>query len=67
MLARMWTRGYDLYAPPCSVAWHQWSRSNRSTFHSCVPQVNISLPQAVVGALPALKISILDAEILVRV
>ena len=39
MLARMWTAGFDLYAPPRTVAWHLWSRSYRPTFHSCVPQV----------------------------
>ena len=43
MLARMWTRGYDIYAPPRSIAWHQWSRSYRHTFSSCVPQVGRSL------------------------
>ena len=44
MLARMWTHGYDMYAPPRSIAWHRWSRSHRHTFHSCVPQVDHSLP-----------------------
>ena len=43
MLARMWTHSYDMYAPPRSIAWHQWSRSHRNTFTSCVPQVDLSL------------------------
>lgn len=39
MLARMWTHGWDMFAPPRSIAYHQWSRAQRSTFFSCVGQV----------------------------
>eukprot|EP00798_Chlamydomonas_sp_ICE-L_P021622 gene21622-28625_t len=35
MLARMWTRGWDVYAPGCQVLFHQWERSSRaSTYQS---------------------------------
>lgn len=59
MLAHMWTHGYDMYAPPRSVAWHQWSRSQRSTFHSCVPQVGLPCASTSIlsGTLPALEVS----------
>ncbi len=33
MLARMWTRGWDVFAPPEAVAFHLWERAARhSTF-----------------------------------
>ena len=32
MAARMWTRGYDLYAPDAPVLYHRYERNYRSTF-----------------------------------
>ena len=32
MALRMWTRGYDLYAPDAHVLYHRWERSYRATF-----------------------------------
>ena len=32
MAARMWTRGYDLYAPDAPVLYHRYERDYRSTF-----------------------------------
>jgi hypothetical protein len=29
-LARMWTSGYDVFAPPCALAAHQWGRGARA-------------------------------------
>ncbi len=31
MLARMWTHGWDVYAPSCTIAAHQWTRSARKS------------------------------------
>ena len=31
MLARMWTRGWDMYSPSTAVAYHLWTRSYRPT------------------------------------
>jgi hypothetical protein len=31
-LARMWTRGWRVFAPTNSVVFHLWSRDNRETF-----------------------------------
>eukprot|EP00192_Tetraselmis_astigmatica_P008377 CAMPEP_0117655384 /NCGR_PEP_ID=MMETSP0804-20121206/4251_1 /TAXON_ID=1074897 /ORGANISM="Tetraselmis astigmatica, Strain CCMP880" /LENGTH=688 /DNA_ID=CAMNT_0005461733 /DNA_START=303 /DNA_END=2368 /DNA_ORIENTATION=- len=36
-LARMWTAGWDVFAPPKSIVFHLWSRSNRPTFTATVP------------------------------
>ncbi|GLI62639.1 hypothetical protein VaNZ11_005305 [Volvox africanus] len=33
MLARMWTRGWDVFAPAVPLAFHQWERSARA--HPC--------------------------------
>jgi len=33
MNVRLWTHGFDFYAPPESVVYHLWSRSYRPTFH----------------------------------
>ncbi|KAK9916189.1 hypothetical protein WJX75_009844 [Coccomyxa subellipsoidea] len=37
VLARIFTHGYDLFSPPCSVAYHLYSRAHRETFQSSVP------------------------------
>ena len=37
MLARMWTRGWDVYAPPAAVVFHMWERSERP--HTFAPDV----------------------------
>ena len=39
MLRRIWTAGYDMFAPPASVAFHMWSRAGRASFQECVQQV----------------------------
>ena len=39
MLRRMWTAGYDMFAPPASIAFHMWSRAKRCSFQECVQQV----------------------------
>ena len=36
MLARMWTSGYDVFAPSVSVIFHLWSRDYRPSFSSDV-------------------------------
>jgi hypothetical protein len=41
MLAKMWTRGWDMFAPPRSIAFHQWTRKGRNAFQACVPQVGL--------------------------
>jgi hypothetical protein len=41
MLARIFTHGYDLFSPPCSVAYHLYSRAHRETFQSSVPLVSM--------------------------
>ena len=38
-LARMFAAGWDAYAPPASVVFHQWSRAGRHMFQAEVPQV----------------------------
>jgi [Skp1-protein]-hydroxyproline N-acetylglucosaminyltransferase len=30
--ARLWTRGWDFFAPPASVVFHRWSRSGRASW-----------------------------------
>lgn len=39
MLARMWTHGFDVWAPPQSVVFHEWSRKGRHTLQQDVPLV----------------------------
>ena len=35
MLARMWTRGWRVYAPCAPITFHQWERSSRAhTIHT---------------------------------
>ena len=34
MAVRLYTHGYDLYAPPLSVVYHLWSRAHRPTLQS---------------------------------
>lgn len=36
MLARMWTRGYDVFAPSEPVIFHLWSRDYRPSFSTDV-------------------------------
>ena len=37
MLLRMWTRGWDVYAPSQAVAFHQWERKARAnSYQACV-------------------------------
>lgn len=36
-LQRMWCAGWDVFAPPAAVAFHQWSRSHRPTFRQDPP------------------------------
>lgn len=37
MLLRMWTRGWDVYAPTQPLAFHQWERSARAhSYQACV-------------------------------
>lgn len=37
MLLRMWTRGWDVYAPTQPLAFHQWERSARgNSYQACV-------------------------------
>lgn len=38
-LARMFAAGWDVFAPPAAVVFHQWSRTGRHTFQAEVPQV----------------------------
>ncbi|KAK3260904.1 hypothetical protein CYMTET_30166 [Cymbomonas tetramitiformis] len=38
VLVRMWTRGWDVFAPPSTVVYHLWSRQHRPTFSQEVPQ-----------------------------
>ena len=38
MLRRLWCAGYDMHAPPRSVAFHMWSRQGRPALAACVPQ-----------------------------
>lgn len=33
MSARLWTSGWDFFAPSEAVVYHLWTRSYRSTFH----------------------------------
>ena len=40
-LARMYAAGWDVFAPPAAVVFHQWSRAGRHTFHAEVPQVRL--------------------------
>ena len=37
MLARMWTSGYDVFAPSRAVVFHLWSRDYRPSFSADVP------------------------------
>ena len=32
MSARLWTAGYDFYAPTTNLVYHLWDRSYRETF-----------------------------------
>ena len=32
MAARLYTRGFDFFAPPCSVFYHLWDRGHRPSF-----------------------------------
>lgn len=37
MLLRMWTRGWDVYAPTQPLAFHKWERSARAhSYQACV-------------------------------
>jgi [Skp1-protein]-hydroxyproline N-acetylglucosaminyltransferase len=38
MLARLWTAGFNFYAPMCSLVWHCWSRAYRPTFRELLGQ-----------------------------
>jgi hypothetical protein len=38
-LARLWAAGWDVFAPPAAVVFHQWSRAGRRTFQAEVPRV----------------------------
>jgi hypothetical protein len=38
MLARLWTAGFNFYAPMCSLVWHCWSRAYRPTFRELLTQ-----------------------------
>ena len=40
-LARMYAAGWDVFAPPAAVVFHQWSRAGRHTFQVEVPQVQL--------------------------
>ena len=40
-LARMWMAGWDAFAPPASVVFHQWTRAGRHTFQAEVPQARL--------------------------
>jgi [Skp1-protein]-hydroxyproline N-acetylglucosaminyltransferase len=39
MLARMWTRGWDVFAPPEAVVFHMWERSQRE--HTFTPDAEL--------------------------
>ena len=41
MLARMWTRGFDVWAPPTAVAFHLWSRGYRHTLQKDTAPVSL--------------------------
>jgi hypothetical protein len=40
MAARLYTHGYDLYAPSKTVIFHLWSRRHRPSFFAQVPDTN---------------------------
>jgi [Skp1-protein]-hydroxyproline N-acetylglucosaminyltransferase len=40
MLRHIWMAGYDMWAPPRSVAFHLWSRQGRTTLQECVRQAS---------------------------
>ena len=40
MCRQLWCAGYDMYAPPRSIAFHLWSRQGRPALAACVQQVN---------------------------
>jgi [Skp1-protein]-hydroxyproline N-acetylglucosaminyltransferase len=43
MLVRMWTSGWDVFAPGEVFALHRWSRSYRHTFDKDITQVCLVL------------------------
>ena len=43
MLARMWTRNFEVWAPPQAVVFHLWSRAYRHTVQKDLPAVSASL------------------------
>lgn len=55
MLARMWCRGWDVFSPPTSVAFHLWSRAHRPTFQqdAVIPPAQRAAAQERVKALLA--------------
>lgn len=44
MLLRMWTRGWDVFAPTQPVVFHQWERSARpSNYQACIKVGGVTL------------------------
>lgn len=54
MAARMWTHGYDFFAPGRAVVFHHWSRSYRPTFRENTTEASEAL-----GAASATKVRVM--------
>ena len=57
MLARMWTRGWDLFAPPEPLVFHMWARAERPTLFKVRFQSHSKVVRRCLGMAKYAKVS----------